>query len=155
MMEMTSRVIVALGAATIIACSHDNPAGPSDIRDAKGSVATEVSFAASSGQTLAAVPISAAFGVNAVGIKSVRVFLGFPDIPIFDEVLHGNTHRMLVAGPSTPHFDTIVARLTDQVDDVMSFRSLLLPNGVGQGPDETTRQNILLPGLNVQGASIT
>ena len=53
MMEMTSRVIVALGAATIVACSHDSPAGPSDIRDAKGSVATEVSFAASSGQTLA------------------------------------------------------------------------------------------------------
>lgn len=114
MTNMTSRVIVALGAATIIACSHDNPAAPSDVRYANDRPTTEPLFAASFGHTLASVPILDSFGVNATGVTSVRLFLGFPDIPIFDEVLHGSTHRMLVAGPSTPGFDTIVAKLTDQ-----------------------------------------
>ena len=154
MITLTSRFLVVLGAATMIACSHESPTSPTDLRNATASLTSESPFAASSGQTLASVPILATFGVNAVGITSVHLFLGFPDVPIFDEVLRGNTHRMLVAGPSTPGFDTIVARLTDQVDDVMSFWSMLLPGGVGQLPGDTVRQSLLLPGVSLQGASI-
>src|SRR5688572_20290620 len=149
----TSRALVALGAATIVACSQANPAVPTGISSA-GGAATEATLAASADRTLASVPLTVSFGVNATGITSVQLFLGFPDLPIFDVVLKGHTHRMLVAGPSTPGFDTIVERLTDQVDDVMSFRSLLLPNEVGEGPGDTTLQSILLRGANLQGASI-
>ena len=154
MSDLTCRVIVALSAATVIACSHSNPAAPAELPAATSSATTAPLMAPFADHTLVSVPLVSTFGVNATGIKSVRLFFGFPDVPIFDVVLHGHTHRMLVAGPSTPGFDTIAARLTDQVDDVMSFRSLLLPNGVGDGPDETTLQSILLPGVNLQGASI-
>ena len=154
MRDTTSRRIVALGAATIIGCSQYHPAAPTDLAGENGRRDTEAEFAASLNDTLASIPLMIAFGVNAIGVTSVRLFLGFPDLPIFDVILHGHTHRMVVAGSSTPGFDTIIARLTDHVDDVMSFRSVLLPNGVGSGPDDNTLQSILLRDVNLQGASI-
>lgn len=150
---MTSRAFLVLCAVTIVACSQTNPAAPTAISNA-GPPATEAPIAASANHIVASIPLSVSFGVNATGVTSVRLFLGFPDLPIFDVVLKERTHRMLVAGSATPGFDTIVARLTDQVDDVMSFRSLLLPNEVGQGPADATLQSALLRGANLEGASI-
>jgi len=159
---MTSRVVVALVASMFVGCSQSNPVAPTDVAREQGTMPAVTpnttppqAFVALRHETLASVPLERTFGVNGVGVQSAQLYFGFADLPIFEVVLRGNTHRMLVAvHGATPNFDTIVARLTDDVDDVMSFRTLLLPNGIGDSPSSTIPESELLPGVDLQGVSI-